>query len=407
MDQQTQIQLLRRAIDHQRASETDAATGTRRFELETYVDEARLERERKALFERLPIVVGASDQVKQPGDYITHEWSSAPLLICRQPDGTLKAFVNICRHRGARLVHEKAGHADKPFVCRYHAWSYDAAGNLRGVPCAKQFGDLVLEQNGLLGLQVFERAGLVFVVSKLEQQVPPSFGRYVEELESLGVNTFQIYGGKTVFAKLNWKMMIEANQETYHIPFLHRETAAARFAPQVSLFDTDGPNTRTVLLHRQFSPDALEENPSDWRILRHADLVYFLFPNTVVLLSEHAAHVLSAFPRAVDSSVVQGLTLIPEGKAQQLPRAYYEKYWATILEDIAVSEPIQTSATALPRMSLWLGANESLIAHFHASISAELDRLRSDTDARESLNVDELRHSGTHPRCLAAAGGRS
>jgi len=373
VDQHTQIQLLERALQHLEADTTDAAAACTRFDARIYTDEQRLAKERFALFSRLPVVVGCSGSLQQPGDYIAHDWSGTPILVCRQPDGSLKAFLNVCRHRGTRLVQEKSGHIDKFLVCRYHAWSYDTSGRLRSLPCPSYFNEVKKEDNGLRELSVVERAGLVFVVPEPGDLAIPGWEPYATELEGFGLADYQIYSSKTVFGKINWKMMIEANQESYHINFLHRDTAGPRFSPKVSLFDTLGPNTRTLLLQKQFSKQSLGRDSAAWRVLDHGDLVYFLFPNTLILLSTLAAHVLTAFPQGVDRSVVQGVTLVPKGTLERFPRPYYEKYWATILEDIDVSEPIQQAAASSAMTELWLGANECLLAHFHAAISRAIE----------------------------------
>jgi phenylpropionate dioxygenase-like ring-hydroxylating dioxygenase large terminal subunit len=369
MDQDTQSSLLRRAAAHLAAGTTDAANKATRFEASIYTDEQRLKAERQTLFSQFPLTVGFSDQLKAPGDYITHDHTGVPILVCRKDDGGLAAFLNICRHRGTRLAPAKAGHVDRVFVCRYHAWSYDTCGQLRGVPCGGQFAEVDKQQTGLLPLPVSERAGLVWVVPRGGQcDVDSYFGACARELQSFGLNDWEVYATKTVHCKLNWKMMIEANQESYHINVLHRDTAGPRFMSQLSLFDEFGPHTRTALLHKDFARVAAELDPSISKILAHSDLVYFLFPNTLILLSPESAHVLTAFPQSPGHTVVYGATLVPRGTRGTFAKPYYEKYWSTILEDISVSEPIQASSEACPDLELWLGRNETLIAHFHGAI---------------------------------------
>lgn len=374
MEQARQVTLLERARAHAEHGTTDASDRTTRFDASIYTDELRLANERATLFKKFPLLVGYSDQLRTAGDYVTHDWSGAPILLCRQTDGSLKAFLNICRHRGTRLVPGRAGHTEKSFVCPYHAWSYDTAGKLRGVPCAQHFKQVERETSGLFELAVLELAGLVFVTPDpaSTRHTSSYFADYGQELELFGLPSWEVYATKTVHGKLNWKMMIEANQESYHINVLHRETAGPRFAAQLSLFDTLGPHTRTVLLHKQFAGTTLDDDASRWRILDHSDLVYFLFPNTLILLSRESAHVLTAFPQAKDRTVVQGATLVPPGTTSSYPRMLYQKYWSTILEDIAVSEPIQATSQYDADIRLWLGANETLIAHFHEAIARAL-----------------------------------
>jgi phenylpropionate dioxygenase-like ring-hydroxylating dioxygenase large terminal subunit len=370
MEQHVQIELLRRAAQHLLSGTTDSSPRATRYSARIYADEQQLRAERSTLFSRFPVLVAYSAQLRNAGDYVTHEWCGVPILVCRQEDGGARAFLNVCRHRGAKVATLKAGHTNKLFVCRYHAWSYDMAGRLHGLPCASHFAEVDKERNGLCELPVIEDAGLVFVVPTrgMQHDSDAYFGQYLRELRAFGLEDYELYAVKTVFGNVNWKMMIEANQESYHINFLHRDTAGPRFMAQLSLFDTLGPHTRTLLLHKQFSAQSVAGESSEWRVLDHGDLVYFLFPNTLILLSTLAAHVLTAFPQGTGKTVVQGATLVPKGTLESFPRPYYEKYWATILEDISVSESIQFAAQADTQLKLWLGGNECLLNHFHGAI---------------------------------------
>lgn len=376
MHQDAQLELLRRAVQHARAGTTDADDRATSFASDIYVSDARLAAERDTLFRHFPLAVAYGPQLKNPGDFVTHDWTGAPILVCRHGDGALRAFLNICRHRGTRLVQAKSGSTEKNFVCPYHAWSFDTEGRLRGVPCGQHFNAVDREKNGLFELPVHEAAGLVFVVPDRDTSFDFAryFAEYATELEQFGLGDWEVYATKIVHGKLNWKMMIEANQESYHINVLHRDTAAPRFAAQPSLFDTLGPHSRTALLHKQFRESNLPSDIARWKILDHSDLVYFLFPNTLILLSNESAHVLTAFPQGKDRAVMQGATLVPKGTSTRFPRMLYEKYWATILEDIAVSEPIQTAAQYDDSLQLWLGANEQLIAHFHTWVRKSITR---------------------------------
>lgn len=376
MHHDAQLQLLRRAVHHSRAGTTDAGECATRFGSDIYVNEARHTAERETLFKHFPVVVAYSAQLRKPGDFVTHDWTGAPVLVCRHSDGTPRAFLNICRHRGTRLVQAKAGSTEKNFVCPYHAWSFDTEGRLRGLPCGQHFKAVDRDKSGLFELPVHESAGLVFVVPNRSRtfDFASYFGEYSAELESFGLTDWEVYATKVVHGKLNWKMMIEANQESYHINVLHRDTAGPRFAAQLSLFDTLGPHSRTALLHKSFREQNLPPDVTRWWLLDHSDVVYFLFPNTLILLSSESAHVLTAFPQGKDRAVMQGATLVPQGTSARFPRMLYEKYWATILEDIAVSEPIQAAAQYDATLELWLGGNEQLIAHFHEWINRSITR---------------------------------
>src|SRR5205085_960015 len=89
--------------------------------------------ERRHIFGATWLVAGRRELVAEPGTFLTAEVAGEPILILRDQDGTLRAFVNVCRHRAALVVTEPCGHATR-LRCRYHGWTYDLAGRLRGVP---------------------------------------------------------------------------------------------------------------------------------------------------------------------------------------------------------------------------------------------------------------------------------
>ena len=373
MQHALQTQLLDRLLAHRAAGSTDAGASAVAYAGSIYTDPAQLAAERSALFTRLPQLVGFSIQIPAAGDYLTHDRSGHPIAVCRQPDGSLAAYLNICRHRGARVVREALGHCDRSFVCPYHAWRYAPDGHLMRIPCADQFAGVDPATHGLRRLAVAEHAGLIFVVPDPTVErfdAAAWFGAFGEQIADMGLGSYSFYRASTFEPRVNWKMMIEANRESYHIPVLHGSSGGPRYARQLSLYDTQGPHSRIVLPHRTLTPATLGERREDWRLRPHADVVYFLFPNTLILFSAMAAHVLSVHPLSPGRSVVHGATLLPaepEGPHSFQP-AYYDTYWVTIGEDIRVSEDIQASAESQPDLQLWLGANETLLAQFHAAV---------------------------------------
>ncbi len=127
-----------------------------------YTDPERLNQEIETLFRKFPIIVGHVEQLREPGQYFTHDDTGIPILVTRNRAGALKAFLNVCRHRGARVATELCGKANT-LSCPYHAWTYDLDGKLRGIRQPSGFDDLNKEALGLVELPAFERFGLIWV----------------------------------------------------------------------------------------------------------------------------------------------------------------------------------------------------------------------------------------------------
>src|SRR5438105_2092543 len=135
-----------------------------------YFDEDVFELEQRAVFGDTWQVVGRADQIAQPGSFFTAELAGEPILVVRDEAGMLRAFYNVCRHRAARVATEAHGHAKK-LRCRYHGWTYDLSGRLRGTPEFDGVADFRREDNGLAPITVAVWGPLVCV--HLGQASPP------------------------------------------------------------------------------------------------------------------------------------------------------------------------------------------------------------------------------------------
>jgi choline monooxygenase len=106
--------------------------------------------------------IGRVDQVAGPGCYFTADLAGEPILVVRDEEGVLRAFFNVCRHRAARVAPDAAGHATR-LRCRYHGWTYDLAGRLRGTPEFDGVADFCREDNGLAPVAVVTWGPFVWV----------------------------------------------------------------------------------------------------------------------------------------------------------------------------------------------------------------------------------------------------
>jgi phenylpropionate dioxygenase-like ring-hydroxylating dioxygenase large terminal subunit len=132
MSRQQLIEMARRNLAHVKAGTVDQATGIVRVPARHYLDPQRAQAERERIFLRLPLVLGFSCELREPGAYRALEAAGVPVLLTRGGDGRVRAFLNVCSHRGAIVVDEGSGCASR-FSCPYHGWSYDGEGRLVGI----------------------------------------------------------------------------------------------------------------------------------------------------------------------------------------------------------------------------------------------------------------------------------
>ncbi len=187
-----------------------------------YTDPSVYEHERGAVFGRQWQLAGFCAQLREPGDYVRHDFAGWTVVVVVQDDGTLRAFHNVCRHRAGPLVADDHGHGAR-FVCRYHGWAYALDGRLRA---ARDFGDegLDLEAFGLVKVRVDEWRGLVFV--NLDDDARPlteDHGAFFDAAAHQPLEEFS-YSHRLVHrVAANWKVYCDNYGEGYHVPLVHPE----------------------------------------------------------------------------------------------------------------------------------------------------------------------------------------
>ncbi|MBS0344178.1 MAG: Rieske (2Fe-2S) protein, partial [Proteobacteria bacterium] len=187
MSEDFAAELHRRASVAMQAGRAEAQGQGSQVPVAQYTDQATASRELR-LLHRHPQPVAASSSMAAPGAWLSLTHMGIPLLLVRQEGGDVQAFLNVCRHRGARVVPEGSGSQARAFACPYHAWTYQADGALRGVPESFGFPCLNREESGLRKLATLERAGVVWVV--LDPSLPACdpgahLGDLMDNLESL------------------------------------------------------------------------------------------------------------------------------------------------------------------------------------------------------------------------------
>jgi nitrite reductase/ring-hydroxylating ferredoxin subunit len=192
-----------------------------------YYDQAHWELEIERIFKRMPMMLATSAELPEPGDYKAIEAAGVPVLITRDKQGDIRAFVNSCAHRGAQIMPEGCGHAQR-FTCPYHAWSYNHAGDLTHVYSPKDFGDLDKSSYGLVPLKALERSGLIWVItdnhSKLDIEI--FLSGYDEQLAHFGFASWHYFDSRRIDGP-NWKIAYDGYLDFYHLPILHKDTFGA------------------------------------------------------------------------------------------------------------------------------------------------------------------------------------
>ncbi|CAN7598919.1 Rieske 2Fe-2S domain-containing protein [Phenylobacterium sp. LjRoot219] len=203
--------------------------GTGPVATEIYCDPVFYEKELAAIFQRSWYMIGRVEQIANPGDFFVAELPTfrQSLLICRDRDGRVNGFHNVCSHRGNVVEHRDCGKT-RLFMCRFHGWSYDLNGALAAVRDEEGFFDLDKGQLGLKPVATEVWEGFIFVSPQAQptQTLAEYLGEQGRDLVGYPWSACsQHYMWETEIAA-NWKLVVDSPAEVYHIPILHPTSAA-------------------------------------------------------------------------------------------------------------------------------------------------------------------------------------
>jgi phenylpropionate dioxygenase-like ring-hydroxylating dioxygenase large terminal subunit len=220
------------------------------------------ELEREAIFKRAWLNVGRLEQLPKRGSYFTKELvvANASIVIVRDSDGSVRAFHNICRHRGNKLVwndlprEETEGFA-RQFVCKYHGWRYGLDGALNHVQQESEFFDLDKSCHGLVPVNCDVWAGFIFVnlAKEPDQSLHEFLGPMITALEGYPFDRMTERFAYRTEVKANWKLFMDAFAEFYHAPVLHAKQSRERYAAAGQKLGFEAPHYRIEGLHRLVS----------------------------------------------------------------------------------------------------------------------------------------------------------
>jgi Rieske 2Fe-2S family protein len=188
---------------------------------EHYTSQEWFERDIEQVFAKSWLLAGYASQVPSAGDFFTFEVANYSVVITRTRTGDIAAFHNVCRHRGTRFCTERSGHVKRGFTCRFHGWTYDLDGSLRGAPQMPDDFDRSKWPAKPVAVEVWN--GLIFV--NLSQGQVPSVAHILRNVEVgvYGMERTKVAADFTLSWPCNWKLISEAFQECYHCAINHPE----------------------------------------------------------------------------------------------------------------------------------------------------------------------------------------
>jgi choline monooxygenase len=348
--------------------------GTRAMDPSCYLGEEALDRDMRAIFSRAWQYAGHVAELAEPNTYLTTVAGDQPVLVVRTNRGELRAYRNVCRHRGTELL-TGSGTCKRALRCRYHGWTYDSTdGRLLGVPEHRTYEDLDKATLGLFPARVELLAGFIFV------NLDPRLERYrIPELVPFGEK-----GVTSGSQPANWKIVVENYLEGYHVPIAHpglmRLLDYQRYAVtthggyawfEAPMREAPSSNRLERLYQRLARPmSGLEE--SDRRVWRYV----LIYPNTAIDLYPDQVNVWQIAPDGVAATADRWACFREPhpGPVTRLVQRVNQRLNNEVLEeDVDLVRAVQKGVRTHGYSPGPLSAKEDGIAWFADLVRADLD----------------------------------
>lgn len=377
----------RRLVAHLAGSPrtSDLAESPASIAASVYTDPRRFEAERRVIFRETPLLAGFSMDVPEPGDRLLFDVAGPPIVIVRGRDRRLRAFLNLCTHRGTRLVSDCS--RTRRLICPLHAWSFELDGELATMPQSAAFDGIDRATRRLVPVPVEEWKGMIFVKASPggrpdELDVESFLGPIGPLLAALDLGALEQVRCDELRVASNWKMALDTFCETYHVPSLHRDSLSRTLVPYVVLFDHYG-------LHHRYSGPGLDfesllgKPESDWPTGGY-QAVHYLYPNTTIAFT-HAldgqtpvVSIFRLFPgEAVGESITLGSThrrADARGISDEQIAQMHDIVIGIVRDEDyrAASEARRGVTHVPPDFRFAFGRNEALLQHYHRDLATAI-----------------------------------
>ena len=388
------------ATKHQPWTTQHAELGTGPAPIDPYISPAYFELERERIFRRVWLNVGRLEDIPQPGDYFVQDLAvgKTSILVVRGQDGTVRAFHNVCKHRGNKIVWDERGSCQR-FACKFHGWTYAPDGRLIGVPEEEMFFDFKKSEHGLTRVATDICGGFIFI--HLDPHPRETLSQYLGEaatvLTEFPFAELPVCYSYKAELKCNWRAARDSQLEAYHAKSLHARTVPDFFA------NADNPSLHTldIKLYRRHSmlsgygnrhqtPTPVEVLASQFGAMLSSEAtgsflerlppsvlnptrnpnwsfdLYYIFPNFHFLLFGGFCLTHHMWPLTVDRSVWEARLYLPqaENAAQWFSREYTRCVTRDVwLEDGSTLENVQRGLASGALSHTPLQDQELLIRH--------------------------------------------
>lgn len=376
MHKSERLRILKVLAEHIANDTTADAGGIMRVPMSDFTCPQLFAQEQDVFFRNTPLCMGLSSDLPEPNTYWSDNTTGIPILMVRDGEGRFRAYANVCRHRGGRVVPEGRGSRDR-FTCPYHAWTYGIDGSLLAINQNRRFGDVSSRDLPLIALPSAEMYGTLWV--------RPTQGDPIDEDECLAglqddlvhwkLSDYPFAGTQAIDARMNWKLGIHSFGELYHINTLHAKTAAKEVLGNLQTFDSFEKNLRMVAANQRFNlMRMLIPDLDRWPYKQITSTGYFFYPNVIMAVGSMGVDLSRIFPLEGSPSrsrTIHTWYIDPKIQKHFIDSAMsyevgLEKFREAVeKEDYPMMEDVQVSAERGIQSQIVFGRNEPSLQHIH------------------------------------------
>ena len=365
------VSLAKRLLNHNLNGSTDQADGIMVKPVDDYIDNEIVSSEVNKIFYDYPVPIALSAELKENNSYKATTAIDTPLLITRDETGFVRAFINICKHRGAPVCPEGSGKKSR-FNCTYHGWMYDNKGSLINIFKSDTFGDIDTKNIKLTELFCEEKSGFIWAClnPSIEYNLSEWMSGFDNELSDIDLKNWHLFKSIKINGPM-WKICWDGYTDGYHHHMVHPETVGKNTIVNLIAHDTYGPHQRFA-----FGLKNIEElshiEEKYWEPENHLRLIHSVFPNSSIsaIQNEHCLVTIIFPSRDLQETITtQYILCLKEPKTdEEIKKAedFAELSRAAIVdEDYPINFKIQDFIHSKANKEFLFGRNEPIQQHYH------------------------------------------
>ena len=363
-----------------------------------YTDPGFLALEDELLWKRSWLYAGHTDQLPAPGDWFLTRSTGSPIIVLRDLGGSVRAFYNTCRHRGAPLVKGDSGNG-RGFVCGYHGWSYTLEGKLVAVRDKRDFVGLDFACKSLIPVACEMVGGWIFINEDPEAgELRSSLGPLGRELDQFQPDNLTLVDSRGYDVECNVKVLLDAFLEVYHLKSIHQNTVD-RFLDHRGTTITLWPGGHSRMTTPNRRPDwvdpgtlGMPEISTVTEIPRTSNVSYYIFPNIVMPPAATGMPMLIFWPKTDRTMRIEchwfSPPFGPEGRSPLWDKRIVN-FERILYEDLQFAPQIQESLESPGFKGMTLCYQERRIYHYHEEIDRRIGPNRLPSELRVEPKLDQ------------------